>query len=386
MVKRRVKIQLAIIERPLMTDTEFLVDIRYRSVKYIGAGAYGIVVSAVDTVTDTRVAIKKILTAFNHSRMARHVLREVRLLRHLRHPNIVRLLDIDVPQQYRAWDSVYIVTTLLQYDLKTALTKGLIKTPLQQKKVAFQMMLALEHMHSLGIMHRDVKSRNLLLDKDLNVQLCDLGESRFYSKANRDIVDETGDASPVTEPELTGVITTMILSAPELSLGAEYDAKVDIWAAGCVIAEMLHPQHKYLFDCTSKQSHVQEIVNIVGFPTPDILEVLPDFGAWYLKILRKPKTEGSRIKELLGPTVDPVAIDLLEQMLRFSPKQRLSAKRVIEHPWFDDVRKICRFEKETYDFALSEPPKKTSRTQLKNLVWEEVVAFHPEAPNLGVRK
>lgn len=382
MVKRRARVSLAILERPLMTETEFLVDARYKSVKLLGSGAYGIVVSARDSVTNSRIAIKKILHAFSYVRMARHVLREIRLLRHLNHPHIVKLLDIDVPQQYRAWDSVYIVTTLLHKDVKDAMKAGMIDTPQAQKKVAYQMLLALEHMHSLGLMHRDVKSRNLLVDKHLNVQLCDLGESRFYSKANRDMVEEK-EKRHTTEPELSGVITTMIQSAPELSLGAKYDAEVDIWAAGCVIAELIHPQHNYLFNSTSKQSHIQEIIDIVGYPSSDIMEQLPDFGAWYLKLLKK--NTKNRIAELLGPSVDAVAVDLVEKMLKFSPKQRISAKRALEHPWFDDVRSERKFETGSYNFALSEPHRKTSKSQLKNMVWEEVVAFHPEAPRLGVR-
>lgn len=378
MVKRRVNVQIAILERPLLTNVEFIIDERYKSLKLIGSGSYGIVVSAYDSITKSRVAIKKILSAFSASHMARHVLREIRLLHHLRHPNITRLLDIDVPRQYKAWDSVYIVTPLLKMDLKTALKRGRMNTPLLKKRIAYQMLVALEHMHSLGLMHRDIKSGNLLLDDKFNVQLCDLGESRFYSKA---ISSEGEPETPILtiEPELTGAVSTMIQSAPELSLGADYDAEVDIWAAGCVISEMIHPQHRYLFDCTNKQSHVKEIIDVVGYPSQDILEILPASGRWYLKRY-KPKSERPpRIAELLGPNADPLSVDLLEQMLKFSPKQRVSAKRALEHAWFDEVREDCAIDREQYDFSLSEPPRKTSKSDLKNMVWQEVVAFHPEA-------
>ena len=385
MVKRRVRVSLAILERPLMTETEFLVDARYRSVKLIGSGAYGIVCSAIDSVTRSRVAIKKILNAFSHIRLARRTLREIRLLRHLNHPHIVRLLDVDVPQQYKAWDSVYIVNTLLDMDLKTAMRSGKIDTPYKQKKVAYQMLLGLEHMHSLGLMHRDVKSRNLLVDKDLNLQICDLGESRFYSGTNRYSIDESTPCIVHDEPNLSGVITTMIQSAPEISLGAEYDAGVDIWAAGCVIAELVHKEHEYLFDSTSKRSHVKEIIEIIGYSDSDIDEALPEQGRRYLRQLNVSKSSDNRVGELLGPDVDPLALDLITKMLRFSPKKRLSAKRALQHPWFDEVRESNKTKKGAYKFAQTEPHSKTSKSELKNLVWEEVVAFHPEAPHLGVR-
>ncbi|KAI0564822.1 Mitogen-activated protein kinase 10 MPK10 [Gracilaria domingensis] len=382
MVKRRAVVNLAILERPLMTKDEFIVDVRYRHMRLIGSGSYGLVVKATDTTGNSTVAIKKILRAFSSTRMARHVLREVRLLRHLHHPNIVRLLDIDVPGQYSAWDSVYIVTPLLKTDLKTAMKEGQLEDSLTQKRIAYQILLALEHMHSLGLMHRDIKSRNVLLDERMNAQLCDLGESRFYSKANRDILFE--DLPDLQhEPQLTGVVTTMLQSAPELSLGADYDAEVDIWAAGCVIAELIRPGHDYLFDSTVKHSHLQEIVDIVGFPTLDIVEILPDYGRWFLKRIRK--SDGNRIAELLGPDVDPLAVELVKKMLLFSPKRRISAKDALKHSWFDEVRTETVPAEEAYDFCQSEPPRKTSKSTLKQLVWGEVVAFHPEAAKLGIR-
>lgn len=377
-VKRRSTIQLALLDRPLMTETEFLVEPRYRSLRLLGAGSYGVVVSALDTVTGHRVAIKKILSTFSNSHMSRHVLREVRLLRHLNHPHIVQLLDIDQPSMYSAWQDVYIVTPHLEVDLRDALLQGKLEDRRLQKRVAFQMLLALEHMHSLGIMHRDVKSRNVLLDNDKNAMLCDLGEARFYSKAF-DCEGESEPKAPTREPELTGGVSTIIQSAPELALGAAYGTAVDVWAAGCVIAEMVHPQHSYLFDSTGKQSHVQEIIDIVGYPSDEILKILPDYGQWYLKKQRRKKGSRNRIGELIGTDADPVVVDLLENMMRFSPKDRLSARKALQHPWFDEVRTAKPKVVEPYDFAKSEPPKKTSKSQLKTLVWGEMLAFHPEA-------
>eukprot|EP00177_Eucheuma_denticulatum_P008299 GFKZ01015100.1.p1 GENE.GFKZ01015100.1~~GFKZ01015100.1.p1 ORF type:complete len:434 (+),score=55.12 GFKZ01015100.1:938-2239(+) len=379
-VKRRTKIPLLLLDRPFMSSTEFLIDSRYRNLKLIGAGSYAIVVSAIDSLTNTTVAIKKILSAFASSRMARHTLREIRLLRHLKHPHIVQLLDIDVPHIYESWDEVYLVTPALTMDLRSALDRRAIPAGTVTKRVAYQLLVALAHLHSKGIMHRDVKSRNVLLDDNLNVQLCDLGHSRFYSKANRE--DEL--QSPVREPELTGGVTTIIQSAPELSLGAPYDAEVDIWAAACVIAELLHPEHRFLFDNTGRHSHIQEIIDVVGFPGEEMMDSLPEFGSWYLKRQKRTTKGHNRVAELLGPKADPLAVDLLIKMLRFSPKDRLSARKALEHPWFDEVRGGSKDGGGSYDFAMSEPPRKTSKGKLKDLVWGEVVAFHPEAPALGV--
>lgn len=337
-----------------------------------------------DSRTNASVAIKKILSAFVNARMARHVLREIRLLRHLRHPHIVQLLDIDIPAQYAAWDSVYIVTPLLSTDLRSALVSGKVEDPFTQKRIAFQLVLALDHMHEVGVMHRDIKSRNLLLDENFDVQLCDLGEARFYSKANRDAEEEEQPGLGNAEPQLSGAITTVIQVAPELSLGADYNAEVDIWAAGCVIAEVVHPDHDFVFNNTSLDTHIQEIVDVVGYPDDDMVDILPPHGVRRLRRHRKSSSSKHRIGEFLGENPEPLVVDLLEKMLCLSPKDRLSANEALEHAWFVDVRNEAQVAKEDYNFALSEPPRKTSKAELKNMVWQEVVTFHPEVASLGV--
>lgn len=393
MVKRRVRAPVSMFDRPLLTEVEFVVDARYRSLTVIGSGSFGVVAGAHDTKTNQRVAIKKILSAFATSKSARYVLREVRLLRHINHPNIVRLLDIDVPYQYRAWDEVYIVTPMLHTDLRAALNNRVVKTVTQKKKIAFDLLCALEYMHGLGLMHRDVKTRNLLLDKNLNAQLCDLGHSRFYSKSNNDLNlefehDDGGGAA--CEPELSGSVTTMIQSAPEIGLGAPYSVAVDIWAAGCVIGEMIRPGHETMFDLTGRHSHMKEILEVVGHPTPEELKEFPDHSSFFMRfdvMGNKGGMAGSstpKIAKLLGPDADPLVVDLLENMLRFSPSRRPSATQALEHPWFDEVRRDRTLNIKPYDFQRSEPPRKTNKAELKELVWKEVVAFHPEAPSMGV--
>ena len=218
------------LDRPLTMEVEFIVDARYKRLKVIGSASIGVVVRATDQTSGERVTIKKILGAFSSTRSTRYVLREVRLLRHLRHPNIVKLLDIDVPAQYRVWDEVYIVTPLLNTDLRSALNDNLLKDEKELKRVAWQLLAGLAHTHDRGLMHRDVKPRNVLLDSAHNAQICDLGHSRFYSCSNRDLDMDLDVDAKEEELDLTGAVTTMVQSAPEIALGAQYDVEVDIWA------------------------------------------------------------------------------------------------------------------------------------------------------------
>lgn len=377
--KRRVHVPVTIFDKPLVSELEFIVDPRYQSLKMLGCGSFGVVVSAIDKTTGDNVAIKRIDGAFSSLRMARYVLRELRLLHHLRHPNIVSLLDVDMPNKMRYWDEVYIVTPLLKMDLTTAFRKGLVDNKRIQKRIAYQLMLGLEHMHSLGLMHRDVKPRNVLLDENLNAQLCDLGHSRFHSKANRELDIDLHD-SLFDEPDLSGVITTMIQSAPELTLGAEYDAAVDIWAAGCVIAQIVRRDHETLFDNTGKNSHLTEIFQVVGYPSEKEVAGYADYGKRFVKRSQKANRKGASktFGEAVGIGVDKQAVNLLERMLCFSTSDRLTASEALEHPWFDEVREPAAVNREAYDFAKSEPNRKATKVQLKQLAWQEVSSFHPE--------
>lgn len=389
-IKRRARIPVFMFDRPLTTEVEFVVDARYHSLKVIGHGSFGVVARAVDSRTSGSVAIKKIISAFSSSKSARRVLREVRLLRHLKHPNIVRLLDIDIPNHYRSWNEVYLTTPLLKMDLHTALKKNLIFSVKLKKTVAFQILTAIAHMHSLGLMHRDVKSRNVVLDEKWNVQLCDLGSARFFSKfGHQDDLVRSEELDDKHEPGLSVDCTTPVQAAPEISLNMEYDSMVDVWAAGCVIGQILKCDHEGLFDSTSRNGHLSEILFLVEHPTDDDLDVLPNHARWMVKRLirgssllrRDSAPRASMIHSKLGKDMDPLAVDLVEKMLQFSPSKRLTACQALDHPWFDDVRVADCAPKESYDFRNSEPRRNATRAQLKQLVWHEVLSFRPASEN-----
>lgn len=394
MVKRRARMPVSMFDRPLISQVDFIVDPRYYSLKVVGLGSFGIVASAFDSVSSQRVAIKKILVPFASAKTARYVLREVRLLRHLQHPNIVHLLDIDVPQQFRSWDGVYIVTPLLHMDLSTALKKGLLQSPIDQKKVAFHILSGLQHMHSLGLMHRDIKSRNIVLDEHLNAQICDLGHSRFYSKSNRTMDFELDSSlNGSQEPGLSTGFTTVVQAAPEVTLSMDYDATVDVWSAGCVIAQMIQPTHDGLFDRVGRTGHLSEIIKVSGAPSDEELATFPDHAQWMIRRLMKRRknnnqfdkaSPSSTIRQSLGEEADPAAVDLVEKMLQFSPNKRLTAGQALAHPWFDDVRHPPKICVETYHFEQSEPHRKATKAELKELVWQEVTAIHPEALEMGI--
>ncbi len=383
--KRKLTVPVYIFDNPYFTQTTVLVDARYSQLKHVGGGRFGVVVSGVDRCTDERVAIKKVFAAFANTHSARHVLREVRLLRYLQHPHIVSLLDIDVPARYETWDSVYMVTPLLQMDLRTALVSGKIENRRTQKRIIAQLLAALVHMHRKCVMHRDVKSLNVLLDADLNAQFCDLGEARFYSgttgRPHEHVVD-----SHLEETELTVGPRTALSSAPELFLNEQYDAGVDLWGIGCITAEMLHPTHRYLFDDMNARTPIKTMVQVLGFPAESQIQHLEKASSrWYMSLAKKKSGKGT-LRTILK-NVDEDALHFVESLLRFSPQERMSAEEALKHPFLADVVDEVMDQivlspdsgNRVFDFRLTEPPERMSVKSLKELVWDEVVSFHPEA-------
>ncbi len=246
-------------------------------------------------------------------------------------------------------------------------------------------------MHTANVMHRDLKSLNVLLDAELNAHLCDLGEARFYSKTT----GRADAAGVLSDTELTVGPRTVLHSAPELFLNEPYNASADLWGAGCIAAEMLHPKHKYLFDDSKKRNPMQIVVQTIGYPSEKQMAHLEKRSSrWYMSLVIKRNTGGT-LRKILSDEygeVDEDGVDFIERCLKFSPKERMTAEEALAHPFLEEivqeviaeVEAKCESRDEGFDFQLTEPPESFSKAQLKDLVWEEVVAFHPEAALMDI--
>ena len=162
----------------------FTVDIRYQKLKRIGSGAYGIVCSAVDQVTGTKVAIKKVGDVFADLVDAKRILREIRILTHLSpHKNIVGLLDVMVgPKPVSDFKDLYLVFELFDGDLDRAV--GLPQlTAAHIQYFLYQILNGMLYVHSAGIIHRDLKPPNILINSNNDLSICDFGLARGVSDA-----------------------------------------------------------------------------------------------------------------------------------------------------------------------------------------------------------
>ena len=159
-----------------MSGTVFELDLKYKFLRPIGHGAYGVVISALNTETQEKMAIKKVPHAFDDLVDAKRILREVKLLRQFSHDSIINIVDILRPPSLAAFDDVYIVSDLMETDLHRIIYS---QQPLSIDHIQYfiyQILQALKYMHSANVLHRDLKPSNLLLNSN-----CDLKVSLLVS-------------------------------------------------------------------------------------------------------------------------------------------------------------------------------------------------------------
>ena len=162
----------------MVCGTRFDVEGRYTLLKPIGHGAYGVVCSALDNRTGEKVAIKKINKALEHPTDTKRTLREIKILLHFQHENVIRIRDILRPISYDRFDDVYIVTELMDTDLHQIITSPQPLTDDHCQYFLYQILRALKYIHSAHVLHRDLKPSNLLLNGNCDLKVCDFGLAR----------------------------------------------------------------------------------------------------------------------------------------------------------------------------------------------------------------
>jgi len=164
----------------LLIDTKFEVSKKYEFIKMMGGGAYGIVAACLDTKLNKKVAIKKIPNAFEDAIDAKRIYREIKLLRFFDHENIIRLLEIQKPDNPTTYNDIYIVTDLMETDMHRVIYSKQTLSNEHIQYFLYQILRATLYMHSANVIHRDLKPSNILLNKTCDVKICDLGLGRGY--------------------------------------------------------------------------------------------------------------------------------------------------------------------------------------------------------------
>ena len=193
----------------------FEVQARYAPIKPIGKGAYGVVCSARNVDTDEKVAIKKIANAFENAVDAKRTLREMKLLRHLKHENVIRIVDVVRPKKsVPDYNDVYVMYELMDTDLHQIIRSNQPLSDDHCQYFIYQLLRGLKYVHSANVLHRDLKPSNLLLNANCDLKICDFGLAR------------TGH---VMTEFMTEYVVTRWYRAPELLLScSEYTSAIDV--------------------------------------------------------------------------------------------------------------------------------------------------------------
>ena len=340
----------------------FEVDDRYEVKNEIGAGAYGLLCAATDKKENVMVAIKKIKDAFDDAIDCKRTLREVRLLQHFTHENVLNLRDIMLPPpgQIVEWKDIYLVLELMDTDLHYIIHSKQALTDDHIQYFIYQILRGLKAIHSAKVLHRDLKPNNLLVNKNCDLKICDFGLARG--------VDDS------VAQELTGYVVTRWYRAPELLVENQmYDSGIDIWSVGCILAECLG--RKALLPGKDYLQQLRLIIETLGEPSASDLAFIENPQAVeYIKALpKKPKVPFGA----LYPQANPAAIDLLEKMLVFDPSKRISAAQALEHEYLHALHNV-NDEPSAPTFDFSYETSETTETDLRKLIWDQLRKYHTE--------
>ncbi|PPR86211.1 hypothetical protein GOBAR_AA34490 [Gossypium barbadense] len=327
--------------------TEYGEASRYQVQEVIGKGSYGVVASAIDTHTGKKVAIKKINEVFEHVSDATRILREIKLLRLLRHPDVVQIKHIMLPPSRREFRDIYVVFELMESDLHQVIRANDDLTPEHHQFFLYQLLRGLKYIHAA---------------------------TRWYRA-----------------PELCG------------SFFSKYTPAIDIWSIGCIFAEMLIG--KPLFPGKNVVHQLDLMTDMLGTPSAEsISKIRNEKARRYLSSMRRKQPVPFSHK---FPNVDPLALRLLERLLAFDPKDRPTAEEVrllsesvfpksmkkgkeaLADPYFYGLANVDRepttqpiskleFEFERRKLAKDDVRELIYRELNQLLVWsEQILEYHP---------
>eukprot|EP00249_Psilotum_nudum_P032225 c47492_g1_i1 orf=178-1095(-) len=299
----------------------------YEKLEKVGEGTYGKVYKARDKKTGRLVALKKTRLEMEEEGVPSTALREISLLQMLSQSiYVVRLLCVEHVDK-KGKPLLYLVFEYMDTDLKKYIDlhgrgHGQARIPLSPKLVQsfmYQLCKGVAHCHSHGVMHRDLKPQNLLVDKERGLlKIADLGLGRAFT---------------VPLKSYTHEIVTLWYRAPEVLLGAtHYSTPVDIWSVGCIFAELSRRQP--LFPGDSELQQLLYIFKLLGTPNEELWPGVSKLRDWH----EYPQWQPTDISRAV-PNLESNGVDLLSKMLIYNPSKRISAKSALQHPYFDDLDK-----------------------------------------------
>jgi protein kinase len=282
---------------------------RYKVMHTIGDGSYGLVMRAVMNETGDVVAVKKMKRKFSTWQECME-LREIRSLKKLSHPNIIKLREV-----IRENEELYFVFEFCEANLYQVMRSQKALPEMKIRQIMSQVLGGLHYIHRSGFFHRDIKPENILcLENGDHCKIADFGLAREIR----------------SRPPFTDYVSTRWYRSPELLLRATvYNSPVDLWAAGVLMAELytLRP----LFPGTSESDELFKICSVLGTPTmqtwPEGLRLASALG------IRLPQMVATPLAALI-PNASPEALQVITALLAYDPSRRPTSMEALQFPYF----------------------------------------------------
>lgn len=294
----------------------------FEKLNRIDEGTYGVVFRARDNKTGQVVALKKVKLEKEREGFPLTSLREINILLSFHHPSIVDVKEVVMGNL----DNVFMVMEYMEHDLKALMET--IRQPFSQSEVKclmLQLLSGVNYLHDNWVLHRDLKTSNILLNNRGELKICDFGLSRQYG-------------SPLKP--YTQLVVTLWYRAPELLLGTkEYSTAIDMWSLGCIMAELLAKEP--LFPGKTEVDQLDKIFRILGTPNEKIWPGFAKLRGVKANFVKQPY---NKLREKFPPTsftgrptLSEAGFDLLNKLLTYDPEKRITAEDALNHPWFQEV-------------------------------------------------
>ena len=355
----------------MVEHTEFRIKSRYQDLQKISSGSQGIVISAYDTVRKERVAIKRLVNPCRNETFAKKTFRELRIMKMVNHPNIIGLYDLFTPATLlKDFEDVYIVMELMDADLLRVI--GIDLDHDRMSYLLYQLLCGIKHLHSAGIIHRDLEPSNIVVKEDCTLKILDFGLAQA--------VDQNMFL-------MTHYVVTRYYRAPEVIVGLKYKETADIWSVGCIFAEIVRGDVLFPGEDSSLDQW-DKVIQVLGTPPADFFQQLLPSVRMYCE--GQPRYKGRSWMELFPDDAFPNdtpedkvktqhARDLLSKMLQIDPKNRVTVDGALAHPyiniWFDD-KEVNAPPPPKYDDSVDE--KSVPLEKWKQLIYEEVIGYKPK--------
>lgn len=293
---------------------------KFEIIQKLGKGAYGIVWKAIDRKMKQVVALKKVFDAFHNATDAQRTFREVMFLQELNgHENIIRLLNIIKAENNK---DLYLVFDFMETDLHAVIRANILEE-IHKKYIVYQTLKAIKYIHSGDLIHRDLKPSNILLNSECLVKVADFGLARSVA-----LNEEDG-----TDPILTEYVATRWYRAPEILLGShKYTKAVDMWSVGCILGELIIG--KACFPGTSTLNQIERVLELTGKPKME--DILSIESALAENIINSINISKKRSFQNFFPGANEDALDLIQKMLTFNPKNRYTVDDALKHRYVKD--------------------------------------------------